>query len=423
MQRRRFVTLVAAGAATPALTACNAPARLAALPESFKGRESFYGLPAESRVILDGSQDDVLGHIASNALRREIAYARSQGRKELDPATYLALSGGGENGAYGAGMLTAWSERGSRPAFKGVTGVSTGALIAPLAFLGSAYDKQLEHFYTSISQSDVMLSRGLISGLLGESLYDSTPLLKTIRGVMTPETVQAIAAEHRKGRLLCIATTNLDVPVGVLWNIGEIADSGNKDAGELISQILLASASIPGAFPPVMIDLEAGGERYQEMHVDGGTVAQVVFYPPSFSSDEFFKAGDKDAEDLRRRFVKRKRSAYVIRNSRPGADLETVDRRTMKIAGRAVSTLISTQGIGDLYQLYVVTQRDGIDYNVSWIPATFTEKSKEPFDPGYMNRLYQVGRRAMLDGTAWSKYPPGYSPTPLSSIDSPGAKG
>lgn len=415
------MTIAAAGATAPLLTACNAPARLATLPESLKGRASFHGMPAESRVVLDGSQDDILGHIATGALRREVAYARSQGQKDLDPADFLAISGGGENGAYGAGLLTAWSERGSRPMFKAVTGVSTGALIAPFAYLGPAYDQQLEHFYTGIGPADIMVSRGLISGLLGESMYDSTPLLRTIRGVMTPEMVQAIAAEHRKGRLLCIATTNLDVPVGVLWNIGEIAGSGNKDAGELISRILLASASIPGAFPPVMISLEAGGEHYEEMHVDGGTVAQVVFYPPSFSSDEYFKKNDKDAEALRRLILKRKRSIYVIRNSRPGPDMQTVDRSTMKIAGRAVSTLISTQGIGDLYQLYVVARRDGIDYNVSWIPATFTEKLKEPFDPGYMNRLYQVGRKVMLDGTAWSKYPPGFSPTPLSPVPSTAA--
>ncbi|MBS0541442.1 MAG: patatin-like phospholipase family protein [Proteobacteria bacterium] len=417
------MTLATAGAAAPMLTACNAPARLATLPESFRGRASFHGMPAESRVVLDGSQDDVLGHIAASALRREVAYAQSQGRKDLDPADFLAISGGGENGAYGAGMLTAWSERGDRPMFKAVTGVSTGALIAPFAYLGPAYDKQLERFYTAIGPADIMVSRGLISGLLGESMYDSTPLLKTIRGVMTPEMVQAIAAEHRKGRLLCIATTNLDVPVGVLWNIGEIAGSGNKDAGELISRILLASASIPGAFPPVMIDLDAGGEHFEEMHVDGGTVAQVVFYPPSFSSDEYFKKNDRDALALRRLIAKRKRSIYVIRNSRPGADMQTVDRSTMKIAGRAVSTLIATQGIGDLYQLYVIARRDGIDYHVSWIPPSFTEKLKEPFDPGYMNRLYQVGRKAVLDGTAWSKYPPGFSPTPLTPAGSPAAAG
>jgi hypothetical protein len=114
--------------------------------------------------------------------------------------------------------------------------------------------------------------------------------------------------------------------------------------------------------------------------------------------------------------ARRQRKLYVIRNSRPGPDFETVDRSTLKIAGRAVSTLISTQGIGDLYQLYLVCQRDHIDYNVTYIPEGFTEKLGNSFDRGYMNRLYQFGRRQLLDGKAWGKYPPGYNPTPFSQI-------
>jgi hypothetical protein len=298
-----------------------------------------------------------------------------------------------------------------------VTGVSTGALIAPFAYLGSAYDKDLERFYTTIDQSQVMTSRGPITGLLSDSLYDSAPLLRTIRGVLTPEFVAAIRQEYsEKGRLLFVATTNLDVPVGVMWNIGAIAASEIPDAPDLIAKILLASASIPGALPPVMIDIESGGQRFQEMHVDGGTVAQVVLYPPSFSSDDLVDAVGPDAPRLLKAVAHRERSLYVIRNSGPGPDFETVDRSTLKIAGRAVSTLISTQGIGDLYQLYVVCQRDHIDYHVTYIPESFTEKPRAPFERGYMNRLYQVGRRQMLDGKAWSKYPPGYNPVPFAHV-------
>ena len=148
--------------------------------------------------------------------------------------------------------------------------MSTGALSAPFAFLGPDYDRDLERFYTTISKQDVMASRGLLSGVLGESLYDSTPLLRLIRGVLSESFVAAIAREYGRGRLLFVCTTNLDVPVGVLWNIGAIAAMGGSDASEMIARILLASASIPGAFPPVMIDLDADGVRYQEMHVDGG---------------------------------------------------------------------------------------------------------------------------------------------------------
>ena len=399
------------------LGACGAVERLASLPEKLRSAASVHGLPANTRLMLDTSDDDKLARIVVDALHRELDYYARTDVKALPPAVYLAISGGGENGAYGAGILTAWSEVGTRPEFKAVTGVSTGALMAPFAFLGPAYDRDLERFYTTIDRSQVMVSRGLIRGVLRDSLNDSTPLLRTIRNALRPELIAAIGKEYtEKGRLLFVATTNLDVPVGVLWNIGAIAASGDKDAPEWIAKILLASASIPGAFPPVMIDIEAGGQRFQEMHVDGGTVAQVVLYPPSFSGDNVVEALGPDGRHLLQKVALRQRSLYVIRNSRPGPDFVTVDRSTLRIAGRAVSTLISTQGIGDLYQLFVICQRDHIDYNVTWIPESFTDRLDEPFNRDYMNRLYQVGRREMLEGKVWSKYPPGFDPTPFSHM-------
>jgi Patatin-like phospholipase len=414
MRRRTMLGSLGAGLT---VTACDAPARLASLPDRMRGTASFQGLPPDVRFVLDGSDDERLGRVAMRALARELAYAEKTGMSGLGPATYLAVSGGGENGAYGAGVLAGWSALGTRPQFKAVTGVSTGALIAPFAFLGTPYDEDLERVYTTIGQKDVLVSRGLLSGVLGESLYDSGPLLRLIRRVLTPAMVAAIAREYNeRGRILLVATTNLDAPSGVLWNIGAIAASGHRDSSELIARILLASASIPGAFPPVMIDIEAGGQHFQEMHVDGGTVAQVVFYPPSFGGKDFLGDGSAEAARLLRAAEQRSYSLYVIRNSRPGPDLETVDRSTLKIVGRAVSTLISTQGIGDLYQLYVICGRDGIDFNATWVPAGFSDKPKEPFDTAYMNRLYQVGRAAIQGGTAWSKYPPGYDPRPLGIV-------
>lgn len=408
MNRRRL--LGGLGAAAGLLGACNAPERLASLPARLQGQASFHGMPVGTRIVLDGSDDPLLSRVVSDALDRELAYAARDGRNDVGAANFLAISGGGANGSYGAGLLVAWSELDTRPEFKVVTGVSTGALAAPFAFLGKDYDRQLEHFYTSISMSDVMVSRGLLVGLLSDSFYDSTPLLQLIRGVLTPDFVAAIAREYtNKGRLLVVATTNLDIQAGILWNLGAIASSGHPRRAELMARVLLASASIPGVFPPVMIDLEADGERFQEMNVDGGTVAQVVLYPPSIS-----RTSGQVFEDRRRgAFQDRQRRLYVIRNSRPGGDFETVDRSTLKIVERALATLISTQGLGDLYQLYLLAQRDGIDYNVAYIPQSFTAKPREPFDQTYMRDLYQVGRETMLKGTPWHKYPPGYDPVPI----------
>jgi predicted acylesterase/phospholipase RssA len=294
-----------------------------------------------------------------------------------------------------------------------VTGVSTGALSAPFAFLGPEYDKELEHIYTEVGPADVLISRGLMTALLSDSAYDSTPLLRLIKGFVTPALLAAIAREHQKGRLLMVATTNLDVPVGVLWNMGSIAASGHPRTAELFAQILLASASIPGLFPPVMIDIEVGDDRYQEMHVDGGTMAQVVLYPPSFGRAEMLKGFASSDPKLVDELLKRQRRLYVIRNARGVGEPEMVARSTIKIAGRAVSTLIQTQGTGDLYRLYVLAGRDRFDYNVTYIPDTFTEKLKEPFDQHYMRKLYALGRDLIMHGSPWHKEPPGLDATPL----------
>ncbi|MGI9290996.1 MAG: patatin-like phospholipase family protein, partial [Gammaproteobacteria bacterium] len=177
---------------------------------------------------------------------------------------YLALSGGGQNGAFGAGLLYGWTEAGTRPEFTIVTGVSTGALIAPFAFLGPDYDAVIKDIYTRQSTKDLMRTRGLLKTLFGESAADSDPLREKIEGYITADIVEAIAHEHRRGRNLHVVTTNLDAGRPVSWNVSAIAASDHPQALSLIRDILLASASIPGVFPPVMFDVEANGERYDE---------------------------------------------------------------------------------------------------------------------------------------------------------------
>jgi predicted acylesterase/phospholipase RssA len=414
MQRRRVLSLLALGLGAGPIAACGDSSRLPSLPDKLRARAPFKGLPEDTRIVLDGRDEDVLAEIARNALVREISFLQSQGRSQLGTANYLAISGGGENGAFGAGLLTAWSALGTRPEFKVVTGISTGALIAPSAFLGPAYDKDLEFFYTKTSAEDVMTSRGLLTGLLSDSLYDSRPLLRTIRKFLTPALLAAIAYEYNtKGRLLFVATTNLDAPVGVMWNMGAIAASSHPRAAELFARILLASASIPGVFPPVMIDIEVGNERFEEMHVDGGTVAQVVLYPPSFGGADTSRVlADADRKVIEA-LIKRPRRLFVIRNSRPGTELATIDRSTLKIVERALATLINTQGIGDLYQLYLLSLRDKMDFNLAYIPQSFTDRLEQPFEKAYMAKLYEVGRQEMMTGRAWHKAPPGYDSTPI----------
>jgi patatin-like phospholipase/acyl hydrolase len=318
----------------------------------------------------------------------------------LPRAYLLAISGGGDKGAFGAGLLVGWTEAGTRPEFKVVTGVSTGALTAPFAFLGPAYDPQLKEVYTTISADDILERRSFLNAIFGDGLSDSTPLLNLIRRYIDEQMLEAIAEEYSKGRFLLIATTNLDARRSVIWNIGEIAKSGHPEALNLFRRILIASASIPGAFPPVMIDVEANSKRFQEMHVDGGTVAQVFIYPPSINIAEVTEAHG----------VGRERILYVIRNARLDPQWASVERGILPISARAIESLIQTQGVGDLYVIYLQSQRDDIDYNLAFIPPDFDAPHKESFDTAYMNQLFDYAYGLSKDGYPWEKYPPGYVP-------------
>jgi hypothetical protein len=376
------------------LSACATPQRLAAVPASLTtqaetGLGNIRFFPTrDTKPFADEAVDSV---------RKEQAWLASQGHAgPLPPAYFLAVSGGGHNGAFGAGLLTGWTTAGNRPEFKVVTGISTGALIAPFAFLGSRYDPQLEQVYTTISQRDIFTKRGIIKGFFSDGLADTTPLRHMVARVVDRSMLDAIAAEYRKGRLLLVATAELDALEPVIWNMTAIAASQDPRAADLFRNVLVASASIPGAFPPVMIDVTVGGQRYQEMHVDGGTIAQVFLYPPSTKA----YVGD--------RLVERKRVLYIIRNARLDPDWQSINRRTLPVATRAISSLTQTQGVGDLYRIYATAQRDGLDYNLAYIPSSFNVVAKEEFDQDYMRQLYAVGRSMAQKSYPWEKVPPGF---------------
>src|SRR5262249_36974293 len=146
-----------------------------------------------------------------------------------------------------------------------VTGISTGALSAPFAFLGPKYDQQLKEVYTTISAKDVLETRGMLAAVFDDAMADNAPLQLLVKKYVWADLLQELSAEYAKGRSLSIGTTNLDARRPVIWNIGKIAASGNPHALELVQKILVASAAIPGAFPPMMIDVQVNGKAYQEM--------------------------------------------------------------------------------------------------------------------------------------------------------------
>jgi predicted acylesterase/phospholipase RssA len=286
---------------------------------------------------------------------------------------WLALSGGGDDGAFGAGYLAGWSESSRRPEFAVVTGVSTGALMAPFVFLGPDFDDELRNSYTTTTAADVFEV-----GDTPESLLDDWPLKKTIDKRVTPELLRAIAAEHRKGRRLFVVTSNLDAGRPVVWNMGAIAAQGGDAALKLFRQVLLASSSIPGIFQPVHIDVAVDGRHAEEMHVDGTVTA------PFYVAPERVLAGERD-------MVLPMTELYVVANSRLQPDFHLVERSKLAIVGRFISIALKEGMRMEIARAKSAADRLGIALNVISVPESFTPVSRKSFDPEYMSQLYALG--------------------------------
>ena len=382
------------------------------LPAALEDKVQVLGFPD---VRAWGNQPSKsLTESALESLKQERAAYGEESLRE--PAVLLALSGGGDNGAFGAGVLCGWSAAGTRPRFKLVTGISTGALIAPFAFLGSEYDSKLK-VYTMVTQEDIFRKKSLLTAFWRESLADTRPLADLLAKYIDASMLQAIAAEHKKGRRLFIGTTQFDAQRLVIWNMGAIAASGHSEALKLFRKILLASASIPGAFPPQYIKVKAGGQEYEEMHVDGGTMTQVILYEDAL--EPFGKFGKK----MQVLAPQRRRILYIIRNGRIKPDWDKVKPRLLPIAARAIDTLIKTQSVGDLFRLYAFARRDGIDYNLAAIPTDFPPAPKEMFDKAYMNKLFETAYEMARKGYPWQKHPPLFDPKSIFEPQERGATG
>ena len=319
---------------------------------------------------------------------------------KLRPSTFLALSGGGSEGAFGAGLLNGWTAAGTRPEFSVVTGVSTGALIAPFAFVGPDYDDYLEAFYTTTHTEDIFRLRALLSVLGRDSFSDTSPLQALLATHVDESFLKRVADEYFRGRTLWIGTTNLDAQRPVIWDMGAIAASDHPRAAELFRAVMLASAAIGGAFPPVYMPVELDGEVYDEMHVDGGTANQVFLYPAALDVKGFSERLEWE----------RPRRVYVIRNAKISPQWEAVKPRLTRIAVRSVATLIKTQGIGDLFRLYVGAMRDGMEYKLAYISDDFEAERESQFDPVYMRKLFDFAYALAKEGYPWVNEPPGFAP-------------
>jgi hypothetical protein len=350
--------------------------------------------------------------------RVDVLLSRSRGTAPPvrgGPVNVLALSGGGSNGAFGAGLLAGWTARGTRPEFTVVTGASAGALIAPFAFLGPGYDDALQALITEGFGEELLQIDGL-QAIFGAGVFKAEPLKRLVARYIDPTMIERVAFEHRKGRRLLIVTTNIDAQRTAVWDMGAIAASGQPNALQLFRDVLVASASVPGVFSPVLITVEGEGRRFAEMHVDGGVRANLLVVPESFllSSVPMLPPGTHPR-------------VYIVLNNKLEQEFEMVQSKALAIVSRSFSTAVKANTQNTLIATYDFARRNKWDFNLAAIDHDYPTTTSYGFDRNYMRSLYQYGYEQGARGTPWRKtLPETYNtvpdPTPVRPLRGPRAR-
>ncbi len=340
------------------------------------------GFPSEVRWRGEATRSD---------FRHQALQLQERMTKAADggPLNLLALSGGGAGGAFGAGVLVGWGRSGTRPRFQVVTGVSTGAMIAPLAFLGADGDRLLEEAFSGTASKGI-LQPHWEGALFGVSVFRGEPLREMVNRFVTADLLQAVAAEAAKGRLLLVATTDLDRNSLVIWDMGAIAAHGGPEARKLFRDVLVASASVPGVFPPVPIRVEAAGKTYEEMHVDGGTTASLVAAPD---------IGAVIAHDFPQL---RGARMYILINGKLGVPEETASMMTVSILQRSVGAALKSITRGNVEVAYAFARRHEMSLQATAVPVDYPFGGSLDFAPATMKALFDYGARCAAEDRVWA---------------------
>ncbi|MGL6074377.1 MAG: patatin-like phospholipase family protein [Fimbriiglobus sp.] len=336
---------------------------------------------------------------------RKLAY--EDGLRHRNPAqpyrvkNVLALSGGGSFGAFSAGVLCGWTAQGTRPIFDVVTGISTGALIAPYAFLGCDYDDEVKKFYTTLEKRDLYRTTP-VRGIVGESFADNSRMGDEVYKALSPKVMSELAAAHAQGRRLYVGTTAAEANRFVIWDIGAIASRGRDDDRRLIQQILLGSAAVPGFFPPSHIDVNLDGKCLTERHVDGG-VSTAIFTMPPYVPPEARSANP--AHDLAGT------NLYCIVAGKLYADPQPSKANALGLASQQISAIIYAQTRGDLQRMATTTILTGMNFYMTAIPAEFpAPTSSTTFEIPVLTSLFDEGYRLAGSGNMWRRSAPGLAP-------------
>ncbi|QOZ76994.1 alpha/beta hydrolase [Bradyrhizobium sp. CCBAU 53351] len=339
-----------------------------------------------SRVLdIDGLRRYADDPVTKFSFEKDTSYATK---------SYLALSGGGADGAYGVGVLNGWTAARTRPTFSVVSGVSTGGLIAPFAFLGSQYDDTLKEVYTTGIAESLLSDPSIMRVLFGSGLFGNTRLRELVARYVGPEIVAQVARENAKGRKLLVVTTDLDTQRTAIWDMGKIAAVGTPEAVKLFRDVMAASASIPLVFPPIMIDAEGQGRKFQEMHVDGGVTAPVLTLPEAllFQGNRLPGSARMDI--------------YILVNKKIERNFELVSNGTIDVASRSLSAITQSQTRSIIFSTYDFAKRNRLGFHLSYIARDYPPPPSQGFDTAYMRALYQYGYDKAASGQAWSSTVP-----------------
>ena len=328
----------------------------------------------------------------------------AEAKRQRNPAApwrernILCLSGGGAYGAYAAGVLCGWSARGTRPTFDVVTGISTGALIAPFAFLGPSYDQQLKTLYTTTESKDLYRIRPL-RGVFGDALADNAKLAKKVDEVLTLEFMRALACEHQKGRRLYIGTTAAEAKRFVVWDIGAIAAKGRPEDRELITQVLLGSSAIPGFFPTQDIKVDLDGQSLTERHTDGSVSQSLFAMPPYVPPEHRSRNPNHDMAGA---------NVYAIVAGKLYADPKPIKPLALDLAGQEVSAILYSKTRAELQRLYTTTMLTGMTFHMTSIPEEYpAPDSGIAFEIPAMVGMFNEGYRLALGDAVWRMTAPG----------------
>src|ERR1700733_6659054 len=306
------------------------------------------------------------------------------------PLTILALSGGGAGGAFGAGAVAGLTHTGMRPEFDVVTGVSAGALVAPYAFLGPSWDAQLLDAFTGIAGDNLLQSRGL-GVIFGSSVYSGRPLRQLVDAYVTDEMIQAVAREAAKGRLLLVATTDVASGESVVWDLGAIAKNGGSSARALICDVLVASASVPGMFPPVIIRVAEGGTNDDQAHVDGAATVPF-FVPPALLQTAGHARGARTA-------------VFVIVDGSLSAGAQTTRLTARAILSRSIRVGLDHLLMTTLQLTAATAQLEGADLEYSSLPADYPLPDAFDFSARTRGPLFHYAYQCAESGRLWTALP------------------